>query len=528
MEEAKKNITSDDDRDGIVYPKFVERGPPDGPGEGGVAAPWKRETLGPAEQAEWDDGFKHNSFNQFASDRISVHRVVVDNRRQECKKRQYPDNIPNCSVVLIFHNEAWSVLLRSVHSVLDNTPPRYLDAVILVDDKSTMAHIGKPLERYWSQYPKVRIVRAPERGGLTRARLQGFHNSTSEVVVFLDSHIECSLGWYEPLVEPIVKDYRVSTMPTIDIIDDTTLQFHWRHSSDIGTLDIDMLTFSWFTRPKDAGKITPVDSPTMPGGLFAISRRWFLELGTYDPGLVYWGGENIELSFKVWMCNGSIAWTPCSHVGHIFRKTNPIRWKQGLNPANRNSVRVATVWMDRFRNYFFEAAGKGKDEDIGDVSERVALRQRLHCHDFAWYIRNVHPELKQQLDTTSPYAGEVRSHAANICMDSSGKEKKPIVYPCHGYGTNQFWFLTADGSLRQKRSMYLRAENGKMVIKSNSPGTPEWQYNSTNGVIMHVPTGQCLGAGTDLKTLSLVLCGPSKWQRWTMQPRNPELLQPIV
>lgn len=44
------------------------------------------------------------------------------------------------------------------------------------------------------QFEKVKIVRATERQGLIRARLRGYREAVGEVLVFLDSHIECAEG----------------------------------------------------------------------------------------------------------------------------------------------------------------------------------------------------------------------------------------------------------------------------------------------------------------------------------------------
>lgn len=55
---------------------------------------------------------------------------------------------------------------------------------------------------------------------------------------------------------------------------------------------------------------------------------------------------------KAWMCGGSIEIVPCSQVGHIFRRSSPIRWTKYI--GRKNVIRVAEVWMDDYKNYFYE------------------------------------------------------------------------------------------------------------------------------------------------------------------------------
>lgn len=60
-----------------------------------------------------------------------------------CVDRKYPSDLPATSVVIIFHNEAYTVLLRTITSVINRTPQKFLHEIVLVDDFSDHGEGGE-------------------------------------------------------------------------------------------------------------------------------------------------------------------------------------------------------------------------------------------------------------------------------------------------------------------------------------------------------------------------------------------------
>lgn len=483
-----------------------------------------------------DEGWTKNAFNQYVSDLISVHRKLPDPRDPWCKEpARYLEDLPQTSVVICFHNEAWSVLLRTVHSVLDRSPPHLLKEIILVDDFSDMVHLKKQLEDYMSHYPKVKVIRAPKREGLIRARLLGATHATAPVTTFLDSHCECTTGWLEPLLDRIARDPTTVVCPVIDVIDDTTLEYNFRDSGGVNVGGFDWnLQFNWHAVPEREKKrhkntAEPVWSPTMAGGLFAIDKNFFERIGTYDSGFDIWGGENLELSFKTWMCGGTLEIIPCSHVGHIFRRRSPYKWRSGVNVLKRNSVRLAEVWLDDYAKYYYQRIGNDKG-DFGDVTSRRKLREKLKCKSFKWYLDNIYPELFIPGEAVA--GGEVRNKGmgGRTCLDSPARKAdlhKPVgLYPCHRQGGNQYWMLSKAGEIRRDEACLDYAGQDVILYPCHgSKGNQYWHYDANTNLIQHGSSKKCLTMATSKQKLLMEDCNENEpRQKWIFQNYDPSKL----
>ena len=63
------------------------------------------------------------------------------------------------------------------------------------------------------------------------------------------------------------------------------------------------------------------------------------------------------------------------------------------NFANFHHESLFQVWLDDHKDLFYRFVPLAKDVDVGDISGRVALRKKLQCKSFDWYLKNLLPAL---------------------------------------------------------------------------------------------------------------------------------------
>ncbi|KAF5921850.1 hypothetical protein HPG69_013024 [Diceros bicornis minor] len=513
----------------------------------------------------WAHGCREGSSHLPILTRLSAAHVLTqlfpgDDHGILCLQQHPGDSLPTASVILCFHDEAWSTLLRTVHSILDTAPRALLKEIILVDDFSQQGQLKSALSEYVARLEGVKLLRSNKRLGAIRARMLGATRATGDVLVFMDSHCECHPGWLEPLLSRIAGDRSRVVSPVIDVIDWKTFQYYPSKDLQRGGLDW-KLAFHWEPLPERERKalqspISPIRSPVLPGGVVAMDRHYFQNTGAYDPLMSPRGGENLELSLKAWLCGGSVEILPCSRVGHIYRSQDayaPLDQEATL----RNKVRIAETWLGSFKETFYrhspEAFSLSKAEKP-DCTERLQLQRRLGCRMFHWFLANIYPELYPS-ECRPRFSGKARHDPEKMRRKGRGWAASPGRNWLHNTGLGFCADCQAEGDIlgcammlapcSDSRQQQHLKHTGRKEIHFGSPQhlcfdvrqeqvilqncTEEspaihqqhWDFQE-NGMIVHVLSGKCMEAVVqeNNKDLYLRQCDGKASQLWQFDKVN--------
>ncbi|XP_004698729.2 polypeptide N-acetylgalactosaminyltransferase 16 [Echinops telfairi] len=446
-----------------------------------------------------EDPYRQHAFNQLESDKLSPDRPIRDTRHYSCPSVSYSLDLPATSVIITFHNEARSTLLRTVKSVLNRTPANLIQEIILVDDFSSDPEDCLLLTRI----PKVKCLRNDRREGLIRSRVRGADVAAAAVLTFLDSHCEVNTEWLQPMLQRVKEDHTRVVSPIIDVISLDNFAYLAASADLRGGFDWS-LHFKWEQIPLEqkmsrTDPTRPIRTPVIAGGIFVIDKSWFNHLGKYDAQMDIWGGENFELSFRVWMCGGSLEIVPCSRVGHVFRKRHPYNFPEGNALTYiRNTKRTAEVWMDEYKQYYYEARPSAIGKAFGSVATRIEQRKKMNCKSFRWYLENVYPELTVPEKEVLP---GIIKQGVN-CLESQGQDTAGDTLLgmgiCRGSAKNppaaQAW-LFSDHLIQQQGKCLAAAfpSPGALValqVCNPKEGSQKWRRKGS--LIQQSVSGLCL------------------------------------
>ena len=418
---------------------------------------WHNALISLSHGFEFEDvPFHIYSLNATLSQSLPLFRPVPETRHGECRTTRHTHFLPSVSIVMPFHNEQYSLLLRSLHSILDKTPLNLIQEVILIDDASTLPNLRAPLEAYLKHLPRVILFRTKQREGLIRARMLGALVAKAKILVFLDAHIECQQNWLQPLIEVVLANNSTIAIPAIDKIDPVSMQY--LNSDKLVKVDSRGVTgiFDWElnyvwkmeTYPDvNQSPWQPVPSATIIGCAMAMNRESFFRMGAFDEDMYIWGGENLEISFKTWMCGGSIKLVPCSKLAHLFRRKLPYKFPNG-EKVQMNLQRLAEVWMDDYRHLFYQTTGRQvpfTPSQHASLQKRQQLRKLLKCHSFQWYLDTLGLSLPLPL-ADDKYFGQLLSVSHFSCLTLKNEELG--FFDCMYNVHEQHFHLSRQGHLR--------------------------------------------------------------------------------
>lgn len=288
--------------------------------------------------------------------------------------------------------------------------------------------------------------------------------------------------------------------------------------------------YQWLPlRPQD--KVVegqPYELACMTGGAYAIRRDHFFHLGGYDEGLLIWNGENYELSLKLWLCSGGLFEVPCARVMHLSKVHSAYRTTdKPMDFVGRNLKRVAEVWLDDYKQYFYRGDQKRYDNiDPGDLTAQFEKKKSLNCKPFKYYIDVVAPDMLIRYPIVPQHfaTGTIKSESTSKCLGMPRRRyDDPIeLIDCSQKGGNDF-ILTLERSLKFNDTNDQCLNSAKLTFSNchHQFGVQHWKFDINSRQISSPSSSKCLTANLTSKAISLQPCNANiPDQKWMWSYEN--------
>lgn len=166
----------------------------------------------------------------------------------------------------------------------------------------------------------ARLFQTRDLLGVAGARNKGLEYARGEVVVFADAHVDVPPGWWPPMVATLNRPEVGLVGPAFGVMGDPDyVKMYGQYIADA------KLRTQWLPKLRD----TPYPVPVLGGGFMALRRDVLDLVGGFDPGMLQWGSEDLELSLRIWLLGYEVWMVPEVEVPHFFRVKNPyhVEWK---------------------------------------------------------------------------------------------------------------------------------------------------------------------------------------------------------
>ncbi|MBR6760278.1 MAG: glycosyltransferase family 2 protein [Alistipes sp.] len=250
------------------------------------------------------------------------------------------------TAVVILNWNGLQHLQEFLPSVMRNTPPDV--RIVVADNGSTDASLAF-VEQY---YPDVEIVRLERNYGFAEGYNRALKEVEAEYYVLLNSDVEVTPQWIEPLVAMLDEDKKVAAVaPKLLAYHDRT---RFEYAGAAGGF-IDFLGYPFCrgrilsTTEHDCGQYdTPREVFWASGAAFCCRAELFHRLGGFD-GDFFAHMEEIDLCWRMQLAGYKVMCEPRSVVYHLGGGTLPNESPRKLYLNYRNNLsmlfKCAPAWQ---------------------------------------------------------------------------------------------------------------------------------------------------------------------------------------